>query len=52
MVGDFLGVGVTGEADRRGFDLDFRRFGGNVGRSYGEVDVVALGVGGGRALGP
>lgn len=42
MVGGFLGVGVAGEGQGRGFQVDFERFVGYIGSRDGEEDVIAL----------
>ena len=50
VVGSFLAIGVTGEGQAGGFEIevDF----GDVGGGDCEVDVVLLGIAGGGSLGP
>lgn len=50
VVGGFLGLGVAGEGEAGGLEVD--RGLGDVGGGDREGDVVALGVGAGGALGP
>ncbi len=50
VVGGFLGLGVAGEGEAAGLEVDLGL--GDVGGGDREGDVVALGVGAGGALGP